>query len=139
MAEADLRTNVITLLSTTTISDMTVDTAHTLYTVPTGYSLMLDHCKMVATATGISAFRFTIGRSTALTDFSIGITASTGIVVPTNLAAVNDFINLRPTILTAATPPKQKAYAAGAIIQLDVTTVNASASGCIIYLYGILF
>ena len=133
---AELNQSAITLLSTTTISDMSVDTVYTLYTVPSGHSLIISHVYMRATSTGISAFRFTIGRSTALTDFSIGITASTGIVVPTNLAAVDDMIVLRPTIITAATPPKQKIYPAGTIIQLDVTTVNVAASTCTLYLFG---
>jgi len=136
---SELNESCIKLLSTTTISDLTAtEAAYTLYTVPDGKTLIISEVWLKASAV-VSALRFTIGRSTALTDFTIGTTASTGIVVPTSLAAANDVIIIKPLLLTAGAPCKQKAYPEATIIQVNITTKNGTAASGTFYLFGFLF
>ena len=90
----------------------------TLYTVEAGYTAVVDHVDIIAGADA-GASTVTIGRSTALTDFLSTQTLS-------NLDADGDKVELRP--VPNATPVKQKTYAAGVIIQIDVTAALGGAT-----------
>jgi len=90
----------------------------TLYTVPAGYKAVIDHVDIIAGADA-STSTITIGRSTALTDFLDTQTLG-------NLDADEDKVELRP--VPAATPVKQKTYAAGVIIQIAVTSADGGAT-----------
>jgi hypothetical protein len=135
---SELSESCIKLLGTATIADFHIDTVYDLYTVPQGKTLVLDTVFIKGAGALVQA-RFTIGQSTALTDFSIGVTASTGIVIPTNVAASGDVIAIRPSFISAATPTKQKTYAAGTVIQLDITTINTASVAGTAYIFGFLF
>jgi len=97
----------------------------TLYTVPTGYKALLFAVDIEAGADA-STSAVTVGRSTALTDFL-------GTQTLSNLDASGDKVTLTP--VPNATPVKQKTYAAGVIIQIDVTTGSGGATNYV-YLYG---
>ena len=99
----------------------------TLYTVPTGYTAVIDHVDLIA-GSDASTSTVTIGRSTALTDFLDTQTLS-------NLDADGDKVELRP--VPNATPVKQKTYAAGTIIQIAVTSAAGGATNYAI-LWGYL-
>ncbi len=101
--------------------------ATTLYTVPTGYKAVLDHVDLIAGAVA-STSTVTVGRSTALTDF-LGAQTLSGI------NAAEDVAIMRP--VPNATTVLSKTYAAGVIIQIDVTTANGGATNTVI-LWGYL-
>ena len=96
--------------------------ATTLYTVPTGYTAVIDHVDLILGADA-STSALTIGRSTALTDFLDTQTLSA-------LDADGDKTCLRP--IPNATSVKEKTYAAGTIIQVNVTTGNGGATNYMI-------
>ena len=96
--------------------------ATTLYTVPTGYTAVIDHVDVIGGASAGDAV-CTIGRSTALTDFLDTQTLS-------GIAADGDKIELRP--VSNATAVKQKTYAAGVIIQTNVTATSGGATNYMI-------
>ena len=96
--------------------------ATTLYTVPTGYTAVIDHVDLILGADA-STSALTIGRSTALTDFLDTQTLSA-------LDADGDKTCLRP--IPSATSVKEKTYAAGTIIQVNVTTGNGGATNYMI-------
>ena len=101
--------------------------ATTLYTVPTGFTCVIDHVDLILGADA-GASVLTIGRSTALTDFLGAQTLS-------SLDADGDKTCLRP--VPNATSVKEKTYAAGVIIQVAVTTGSGGATNYMI-LWGYL-
>ena len=123
----DIKTIALKELSSTTVSLAAV-AATTLYTVPTGYRCVLSHVDVIAGADA-STSTVTIGQSTALTDFL-------GTQTLSNLDAQYDKVTLMP--IPAATPVKQKSYAAGTVIQMDVTTANGGATNTV-NLFGYLY
>jgi hypothetical protein len=76
-----------------------------------------------------STSSLTIGKSTALTDFL-------GTQTLSNINAQYDVAILEP--VPNATPVLTKSYAAGAIIQANVTSAVGSSSNAL-YLYGFLY
>jgi hypothetical protein len=101
--------------------------ATTLYTVPVSYRLIIDKVDIEA-AGDEAATDITIGQSTALTDF-VGTTQLD------NLDAQYDSVSVRPIAADPLT--KQKSYAAGAIIRVDVLTAVGNAANTYL-LYGTL-
>lgn len=124
---ASLKETSIALLSSTTVS-LAGTGQTTLFTVPTGKRCVLHHATVVAGADA-GASIVTIGKSGALTDFLAAQTLS-------NLDAQFDAVILSP--VPAATPVKQKSYAAGDVIQIDVTTAAGGATNTV-YLFGFLY
>ncbi len=123
----DLNNEGISLLSTTNLP-LNAVAATTVYTVPANTRLVIDHAKLIAGAdAGASAL--TIGKSTALTDFL-------GTQTVSNLDAQYDMVILKP--VPNATPVKCKSYAAGDIIQVDVTTGSGGATNKFM-LFGTLY
>ena len=96
--------------------------ATTLYTVPTGYTAVIDHVDLIVGADA-GASVLTIGRSTDKDDF---VGAST----ITALNADGAKGELRP--IPHGTVVKQMTYAAGVIIQVDVTTGSGGATNYMI-------
>ena len=125
-----LNENAITLLSTTTVAlNSNADT--TLYTVPTGKTLILSHAILVVAADA-GTTDISIGQNTAETDF-------VGAIDLSNLDAANDACRLAPVpVAAAASAAKEEAYAAGTVIQCQVTN-QAGGTGNKLYLYGQLF
>lgn len=124
---AALNENSVALLSSTTVTFGSA-AATTLYTVPTGKTLIIEKVKIIGSADATTA-TITIGRSTALTDF-------VGTQTLSNIAAANDVVTIRP--VQNATPVKEKAYPAGTIIQVNVTATGGG-TGHIFKLYGMLY
>lgn len=124
---AALNKNAITLLSTTTVS-LAANADTTLYTVPTGVRCVLTHAILVAGANANST-DISIGQDGAETDF-----------IPVNqcdnLDAANDVIIMEP--VPATTPTKCKSYAAGTVIQAQVTNQAGGATNTL-YLFGFLY
>ena len=116
-----------TLLSSTTVALNTTG-ATTLYTVPTGKRCVITKAILIAGA-DCSTSALTIGLSTALTDFLNTQTLSA-------IDAQYDVAILQP--VPNATSVKNESYAAGAIIQVNVTTGNGGASNTML-LFGILY
>jgi hypothetical protein len=126
----DIKEYAIVLLSTTTV-DLQTDANTTLYTVPTGYRCVLDHADIICGTAASTTAVITIGQSTALTDFLNSQTL-------TNLAAQYDVVHCYP--VPNATPVKNKSYAAGTVIQLDVGTADADGSDdATVKLFGYLY
>lgn len=90
----------------------------TLYTVPTGYKAIPVFLDFIAGADA-STSTFTAGRSTALTDF-LGTQTLSGINADEDVAHCWPVPN--------ATPVLSKTYAAGVIIQIDVTSAVGGAT-----------
>jgi len=99
----------------------------TLYTVPTGFTCVIDHVDITVSADA-GASVLTIGRSTDLDDF-VGEMTLTAL----NVAGAKG--ELRP--IPSGTVVLQKTYAAGEIIQCAVTTANGNATNYMI-LWGYL-
>jgi len=116
----------ISLLATGTIA-LDAAAAVTLYTVPTGKTCILDKLMIVSSA-AMGATTLTVGRSTALTDFlpTQTMTACNGAGSVARLAPVPN-----------ATTVEHFEYAAGVIIQANVTAGNGDATNTF-YLYGTL-
>lgn len=123
----ELNERSIARLSATTVS-LAGTAATTLYTVPTGKRCVLTHAIIVAGADA-GASIVTIGQVGALTDFLPANTLS-------NLDAQYDAVILQP--IPATTPLKEKSYAAGTVIQINVTTAAGGASNTV-YLFGFLY
>lgn len=119
---------VICLLSETTIADFSAQVQTTLYTVPVNKVLKLFAAQVECDADVGAALQFQIGQNGATTDF-IGSAAGD------NLDADNDFILAMP--VPSATPAKLKKYAAGTVIEFDVTVGGNAVAGSVL-LYGIL-
>lgn len=124
---AALKEKAISLLSTTNLP-LNATGATTLFTVPTGKRCVLSHATLVAGA-DCSTSALTIGQVGALTDFLNTQTLSA-------IDAANDVGVMRP--VPAATTPLQKSYAAGTVIQANVTTGNGGATNAL-YLFGYLY
>ncbi len=118
----------IALLSITAIADMTSVSATELYTVPPDKTCILAFAWLKGTADLGNNLAFTLGRSTALTDW---ITLING----DNLNANLDVIYCAP--VPSATPATLKEYAAGVIISLDLTVAGDAGAGTF-YLFGFL-
>jgi hypothetical protein len=108
----------IALLAKVENIDHTSATAQTLFTVPTGFRCILDHAKVEAAGDEADT-DITIGQVGALTDF-IGTTQLD------NLDAQYDVVKIQP--IQADPPVQQKSYAAGTVIQVDVTVANGNAN-----------
>lgn len=124
---AFLSTVGLKLLSTTTVS-LAANADTTIYTVPTGRRCVLAFAKLVAGANANS------------TDVSIGANGAETDFVPTtqcdNLDAAYDVITLMP--VNSTTPPKEKSYAAGTVIEAKVTNQAGGATNTL-YLFGYLY
>lgn len=121
----DIKTIAIKDLSGKVTVSLAAAAQTTLYTVPTGFRTIIDHVDIIAGADA-STSTVTIGRSTALTDFL-------GTQTLSNLDASGDKVTLMP--VPNATPIKQKTYAAGVIIQIDVTSAVGGATNYV-HLWG---
>lgn len=123
----ELNSVAISLLSKTTIS-LAANADTVLYTVPTGKRCILSHAVLVA------------GADAASTDISIGQNGAETDFVPVNqcdnLDAANDAIILMP--VPATTPTKCKSYAAGTVIEAQVTNQAGGATNTL-FLFGFLY
>jgi hypothetical protein len=127
---AALNENAITLLSTTTVSLQTA-AATTLYTVPTGKRCVLTELFIRCGSAASTTAKFTSGQVGALTDFLAEVTC-------TNLAATYDTLRCVP--IPATTPLKSKSYAAGTVLQINITTADTDGStDAIADLFGYLY
>jgi hypothetical protein len=126
---ADLLENTDGLLSVTAIADLSSVAQTTLYTVPVGKTLILTKAILVADEGDVgAALVATIGQNGAADDF-VGTTNGD------NLDAAEECILMAP--VPSATPATLIRYAAGTVIELDVTTGGNGVTGEV-YLYGTL-
>jgi len=117
------------LLSVTAIANLSSEIQTALYTVPTGYTLLLTKAILVADEGDVgAALVVTIGQNGAVTDF-VGTTNGD------YLDAAEDAILMAP--VPGATPAMLKRYAAGTVIELDVATAGNDVTGEVL-LYGTL-
>lgn len=123
-----LKENAITLLSATTVA-LNANADTTIYTVPSGKRCILSHAILVAGADAGATSAISIGADGAETDFIPANTLS-------NLDAAYDAVILMPVPNT--TPAKTKSYAAGTVIQAQVTNQSGGATNTL-YLFGILY
>lgn len=127
---AALNTKAPTLLSTTTVA-LNANADTTLYTVPTGKRCILSHAWLVAGADAATT-DISIGQDAAETDFL-------GAIDLGNLDAANDAVLLAPLpVAAASSAAKLKSYAAGTVIQCQVTNQAGGATNTL-YLFGFLY
>lgn len=124
----DIRENVISRLSTTTIA-LNADGDTVLFTVPSGKRCLLTHAVLVAGADAGATTTLSIGANGAETDFIPANTLS-------NLDAQYDTVVLQPVPNT--TPAKTKSYAAGTVIEAQVANQSGGATNTL-YLFGFLY
>lgn len=125
---ADMKEKGIALLSSTTVSLAAV-AATTLYTVPVGKRCVLVMAIITLDVADAGASAVTIGKVGALTSFLNTQTLSA-------LDAQYDAGILQP--IPNATTVLVKSYAAGDVIQMDVTTGAGNATNTV-YLFGYLY
>ena len=119
------------MLSTTTL-DVQTATVTTLYTVPTGKRLVIDHIKVVCGTAASTTAGLSFGQVGALTDFQAEQTM-------TNLVVQYDCVKCMP-VTHATVPLKTKSYAAAVIIQVDVVTADVDGSDdAKVLLFGTLY
>lgn len=124
----DLRQYSDSLLSATTVAfNANADTD--LFTVPTGKRCILTKAIAVAGADAGATTQLSIGADGTETDFINAYTLS-------NLDAANDSVILVP--VPNSTPVKSKSYAAGTLIQAQITNQSGGATN-VVYLYGTLY
>jgi hypothetical protein len=124
---ADLKEKSTALLSTTTVA-LNADADTTLYTVPVGKRCVLTKAILV------------LGADASTTDISIGQNgAETDFLAVTDLGLINaqyDACILQP--IPAANVLLGKSYAAGTVIELQVTNQAGGATNTL-YLFGVLY
>lgn len=125
---ADLRENACALLSTTTVA-LDASAITDLYTVPVGKRCILSHAILV------------LGADAVTTDIQIGSddTGTDDFVAVTDLGLINaqyDACILQP--IPAANVLLSKSYAAGTIIQAEVTNHAGGATNTL-YLFGMIY
>jgi hypothetical protein len=123
-----LNENAIALLSSTTVA-LNADADTSIYTVPTGKRCILSHAILVAGADAGATTTISIGANGTETDFIPNNTLS-------NLDAQYDAVILKP--IPNTTPPKNKSYTAGTVIEAKVATQSGGATNTL-YLYGMLY
>ena len=126
----DLKEKSVSLLSATTVS-LAADADTTLYTVPVGKRCILSHAILVAGADAVTS-DISIGQNGAETDF-------VGAIDLGNVDAQYDACRLAPVpVAAAASAVKEKSYAAGTVIEAQVTNQAGGATNTI-FLYGTLY
>jgi len=123
----ELNEEAISWLSETNVS-LAGTGQTTIYTVPTGKNLIIDSIQPVV-GSDAGASVITAGQVGALTDFLPATTL-------TNLNAQYATARLCP--IPNTTPLKQISYAAGTVIQIDVTTALGGATNAF-HLFGFLY
>lgn len=122
-----LNENAATLLSATTVS-LAANADTDIYTVPTGKRLLPLYAMLVAGADAGTS-DISIGQDGAETDF-VGVTNLD------NVDAQYDCCVLAP--VPSATPATLKTYAAGTVIQAQVSNFAGGATNTL-YFFGILY
>ena len=125
---SELKEVGLALLSATTVP-LNADGQTTIYTVPTGKRCILSHALLI------------LGADAGTSDLSIGQNGATTDFLPVqnldNLNAQYDVGLLMP--VPSATPAlPQKSYAAGTVIEADVSN-NAGGADNTLYLFGLLY
>ena len=123
----EMKEKAISLLSDTVVS-FAANAATTIFTVPIGKRCVLSKVAIIAGA-DVGGTTVSIGQVGALTDFLAVNTLS-------NLDAQYDMVWLMP--IPNTTPLKGKSYAAGTIIQIDVTNFAGGAINNV-KLFGFLY
>jgi len=100
-----------------TALDVTSTGQTTIYTVPTGYRLVIDKIIIIAGATASPTAKVSFGKQGSATDFVVAQTLE-------NLAAQYDCVQIMP-VPHATIPVKTKSYAAASVIEADVTDADA--------------
>ncbi len=118
MTTAYSEENSIGMVAIVATIDHSSATAQNLYLVPTGFRFLWDHTKIEAAGDETNT-DITLGQVGALTDF-IGTTQLN------NLDTQYDEIKVQP--IQADPPVKQKSYAAGTQLQVDVVVANGNAN-----------
>ena len=120
--------NAVTLLGSVDSINMKTVTATTLYTVPTGKTMIPHFIIIRNNSASLAVCQVTFGLSTALTDF---LPAST----LTNFTTALSAIILRP--IPHATPALEiNQYIAGEIFQMNLTVAATAAGTATIEVYG---
>lgn len=127
---SDAKEKAITLLSTTTVA-LNANADTNLYTVPVGKRCILSHGLLV------------LGADAGTTDISIGADgAETDFVGAIDLGNINaqyDACRLAPVpVAAAASAALEKSYAAGTVIQCQVTNQAGGATNTL-YLFGTIY
>lgn len=123
----DLNENAVSLLSSVDSVDLNSVASTTLYTVPAGKKLVVDHVKLRNLSADAALAVATFGQNSAKTDFVGAQTLS-------NLSAAAKAAKIQP--VPNATPEAIVEYAAATVIVIDVTTAAGGACTCTAEVFG---
>jgi hypothetical protein len=121
--------SAVVMLASVDSVDLNTGAQTTLYTVPIGKKLVIDHVRLRNISANCTNAVVTIGQVGALTDF-LGSQTLSGL----NAAASTGKLEIIPN----ATTVKAIEYTAGEIIQIDVATVASIACTATVELHGML-
>jgi len=129
---ADAKKYTISLLSSTASCDLNAAgaTEKSLYTVPAGTFLIVDHVVMHTFSADATAAVLTFGKTGGDCDEYLGDQTLTGIT------AAFATQSLRLTVVPNATTVVQSLFTAGQVFAMEITTASGVACTCTIEVWG---
>jgi len=123
----DSKETNISLLASVESVDLDAVASTTLYTIPAGKKLVVDHIKIRELSADAGSAVVTFGQSGAKTDFVAAQTLS-------NLSAAGKAGKVQP--VPSATTPVIVEYTAGTAFVIDVTTAAGAACTATVEVFG---
>ena len=131
----DSKEKVIALLSSTASCDLNtaIGTEKSLYTVPAGKTLIVDHVVMRTFSADTLAAVVTYGKTGGSCDEYLGDHTLTGVT------ASYATQSLKLTVVPNATTVVQSMFTAAQVLAMEITTASGSACTCTIDVFGYIF
>ena len=131
----DSKEKVIALLSSTALCDLNtaIGTEKSLYTVPAGKTLIVDHVVMRTFSADTLAAVVTYGKTGGSCDEYLGDQTLTGVT------ASYATQSLKLTVVPNATTVVQSMFTAAQVFAMEITTASGSACTCTIDVFGYIF
>jgi hypothetical protein len=130
---ASVKEKAIVLISSTASVDLDAanGTEASLFTVPTGKVLVVDHIIMRAFSAAATTAVVTFGKTGGTADEFLGDQTVS------NISGTGDYLIVSP--VPNATPPKAEFFTAAQVFAVEITTKESSALTCTIDVFGYLY
>ena len=130
---ADLKEKAISLMSSTASCDLNAanGTEKSLYTVPAGKVLVVDHIIMRAFSAACTTAVVTFGKTGGTCDEFLGDQTLTAI------SGTGDYLIVSP--VPNATPPMAEFFTAAQVFAMELTTQEGGALTCTVDVFGYLY